>query len=230
MLLTWIMVQIFKKQERITLKSLALTQIREAIQCGKLKPGDRIVETRLAKEMGISKFPIREAIRYLEREGLVVTFPFRGTYVSNFDERDIEELYTLRSALEELAIRILMSKLDEEKIGQLDSILAEMQKAANEEKVDKVISEDMRFHRTICELSGHRKLLEMWMTLENQIKSFIAREEYFYGQANQLVETHYPVLEAIKSGNKQLVEKSIRDHLKNAIGVVKNVPAKTPAP
>jgi DNA-binding GntR family transcriptional regulator len=224
------MAPIFKKQERITLKSLALSQIKGAILSGKLRPGDRIVEARLAQEMGISKFPIREAIRYLEREGLVVTFPFKGTYVSNFDENDVEELYTLRSALEELAIRILMSKLDEEKIAQLDSILADMQKAANEQKVDKVISEDMRFHRTICELSGHRKLLEMWLTLQDQIKSFIAREEYFYGQANQLVETHYPVLEAIKSGNKQLVEKSIRDHLKNAIGVVKNVPAKTPAP
>ena len=188
------------------------------------------MEARLAREMGMSKFPIREAIRYLEREGLVVAFPFKGTYVSNFDERDIEELYTLRSALEELAIRILMGKLDEEKIGKLDSVLAEMQKAAREEKVDKVISEDMRFHRTICELSGHRKLLEMWITLEDQTKSFIAREEYFYGRSNQLVETHYPVLEAIKSGDSELVEKCIREHLKNAVDIVKNIPARTPKP
>jgi DNA-binding GntR family transcriptional regulator len=224
------MVQIFKKQERITLKSLALNQIKGAILSGKLRPGDRIVEARLAREMGISKFPIREAIRYLEREGLVVTFPFKGTYVSNFDEGDIEELYTLRSALEELAIRILMSKLDEEKIGKLDSILADMQKAANEQKVDKVISEDMRFHRTICELSGHRKLLEMWLTLQDQIKSFIAREEYFYGQSDQLVETHYPIIGAIKSGDSELVEKCIREHLKNAVGIVKNIPARTPTP
>jgi DNA-binding GntR family transcriptional regulator len=224
------MVQIFKKQERITLKSLALNQIKGAILSGKLRPGDRIVEARLAREMGISKFPIREAIRYLEREGLVVAFPFKGTYVSNFDEGDIEELYTLRSALEELAIRILMSKLDEEKIGKLDSILADMQKAANEQKVDKVISEDMRFHRTICELSGHRKLLKMWLTLQDQIKSFIAREEYFYGQSDQLVETHYPVIGAIKSGDSELVEKCIREHLKNAVGIVKNIPARTPTP
>lgn len=188
------------------------------------------MEARLAREMGISKFPIREAIRYLEREGLVVTFPFKGTYVSNFDEGDIEELYTLRSALEELAIRILMSKLDEEKIGKLDSILADMQKAANEQKVDKVISEDMRFHRTICELSGHRKLLKMWLTLQDQIKSFIAREEYFYGQSDQLVETHYPIIGAIKSGDSELVEKCVREHLKNAVGIVKNIPARTPTP
>jgi DNA-binding GntR family transcriptional regulator len=220
------MPKIFKKQERTTLKSMALSQIKGAIRSNKLKAGDRIVEARLAEEMGISKFPIREAIRYLEREGLVITIPFKGTYVSNFSEKDIEEIYSLRSALEELAIRIVMSELDKEKIAKLDSILGEMGKAASEGKADKVILEDMRFHRVICELSGHRKLLEMWLTLEDQIRSFIAREEYFYGQSNQLVETHYPLLEAIKWGDSQLAEKCIRDHLKNAAEIVREARSK----
>jgi DNA-binding GntR family transcriptional regulator len=214
---------IFKKQERITLKTQALNEIKRAIQNGKLRAGDRIVETKLAEEMGMSKFPIREAIRYLEKEGLVVSVPFKGTYVSRFDERDVEELYTLRSALEELAIRLFMGRVNESKVEKLETILRQMQKAAKEQKLDKMVSADMQFHRTICELSEHRKLLGIWLTLENQTKSFISREGDSYERQNKLVETHHPILKAIKSGDSQLAEKSIRNHLIQALVLLKNL-------
>lgn len=81
------MTTIFEKQKRETLVDMALRDIRTAIRTGKLKPGDRIVETRLAEEMNISRFPIREALRYLEKEGLVRTSSFKGTYVSEFDKQ-----------------------------------------------------------------------------------------------------------------------------------------------
>jgi DNA-binding GntR family transcriptional regulator len=92
----------------------ALKEIREAIRKGKLKPGDRLVEMQLAEEMHISRFPIREALRYLEKEGLVETKPFKGTYVAKLTERDMEELYSLRSAIEEFAVRILIKDIDDE--------------------------------------------------------------------------------------------------------------------
>jgi len=215
------MYPIFKKQERATLTIKALNQVRKAISSGKIKSGDRLVEAELARQMQISRFPIREAICYLEKEGLVVTIPFKGTYVANFSEKDLEELYTLRSALEELAIRLLMDNLDNTKIKKLDSILASMERAAVEGKVDKLISEDMRFHRTICELSGHRKLLEIWLTLERQLRTFITLEEYYYEKADQFARTHHPVLEAIKSGNINIAERSIRDHLYQALDFIK---------
>jgi DNA-binding GntR family transcriptional regulator len=81
------MTTIFEKQKRETLVDMALRDIRTAIRTGKLKPGDRIVETRLAEKMNISRFPIREALRYLEKEGLVRTSSFKGTYVSEFDKQ-----------------------------------------------------------------------------------------------------------------------------------------------
>lgn len=133
---------IFQKQERTTLKMVALKQIKEALQSGKLKPGDRIVEAELAREMGISRFPIREAISSLEKEGLVVTLPFKGTYVSQFDEEDLEELYTLRSALEELAVRLLVQKISSKEIKKLDSVLKAMEQATHKRKVV-LISADM---------------------------------------------------------------------------------------
>jgi DNA-binding GntR family transcriptional regulator len=190
------MARVFSKQKRPTLMSQALQEIREAIRKGKLKPGDRLVETQLAEEMYISRFPIREALRYLEKEGLVETKPFKGTYVAKLTERDMEELYSLRSAIEEFAIRILIKHINAEKIKKLESIFDSMQQASKNEDLDKLISEDFRFHQTICELSDHRKLLEVW-------------------------KSHIPILEAIQERKIRPAQKAIREHLNWAMQVIR---------
>lgn len=212
---------VFQKQKRTTFKTVALKQIKEAVQSGKLKPGDRIVEAELAREMGISRFPIREAISSLEKEGILITIPFKGTYVSHYDENDLEEIYTLRSALEELAIRLLMEEIASKKIKKLESIMAAMEQAAHKGRVGRLIFGDMQFHQAICELSGHRRLLEAWLTLKDQLGSFMALEEHSYGGPEQLLKTHYPLMEAIKKGDSPLAEKRLREHLFDALQVVK---------
>ena len=171
---------VFTRQKRATLTDQVLKEIREAIRCGKLKPGERLIEMQLAEEMQISRFPIREALRYLEKEGLVETKPFKGSHVAQFTEKDMEELYSLRSSLEELAVRILIENLDEKKIKELETIIQSMQKASLNGNLDQMISEDLRFHQTICELSGHRKLLEIWRTLESQLRGFFNHRERFF--------------------------------------------------
>ena len=207
------MPSVFTKQKRATLTDQALRQIREAIRSGKLKPGDRLVETQLAEEMNISRFPIREALRYLEKEGLVHTEPFKGTYVAQLTEKDMEELYSLRSAIEELAVRILIKTIDEKKIKKLESIVASMIEASKTEDIDKMITEDLRFHQTICELSGHRRLLDVWLNLENQLYIFLTIEKDLFGNSYRFVTTHHPILEAIKGRKIRPAQKAIRDHL-----------------
>lgn len=215
------MARLFTKQKRATLKERALKVIREAIRNGKLKPGERLIETQLAEEMQISRFPIREAMRCLEKEGLVKTEPFKGTYVTQISEKDMEELYSLRSSLEELAVRILIENLDEKKVKKLESIVQVMAQASKTDSLDKMIAEDLRFHQTICELSGHRKLLEVWQTLENQLRVFLMIEKDFFESAYQYVSTHHPILEAIKYRNKKQAEKEIREHLELAMRVIR---------
>lgn len=215
------MARVFSKQKRPTLMNQALEEIRGVIQKGKLKPGDRLVEMQLAKEMHISRFPIREALRYLEKEGLVETKPFKGTYVTQLTERDMEELYSLRSAIEEFAVRILIKHIDAEKIGKLESILQSMQQASKKEDLDKLISEDFRFHQTICELSEHRKLLEVWLTLENQLRVFLTIEKQLFGNSLQFVKSHNPILEAIQGRKIRPAQKAIRDHLDWAMQVIR---------
>jgi len=215
------MAHVFSKQKRPTLMKKALVEIREAIRKGKLKPGDRLVEMQLAEEMHISRFPIREALRFLEKEGLVETKPFKGTYVAQLTERDMEELYSLRSAIEEFAVRILIKHIDEGKIDKLASIFQAMQQASKNEDLDKLIAEDFRFHQTICELSDHRKLLEVWLTLENQLRVFLTIEKQLFGNSTQFVKSHVPILKAIRERKIRPAQKAIRDHLKWAMQVIR---------
>ena len=212
---------VFSSQKRATLTDQALKEIRDAIRSGKLKPGEHLVEMQLAEEMQISRFPIREALRYLEKEGLVETKPFRGTRVAQLTEKDMEELYSLRSSLEELAVRILIENLDEKKIKKLETIIQSMEQASQTGKLDQMISEDLRFHQTICELSGHRKLLEVWRTLESQLQVFLTIEKDFFETAYQYVSTHNPIMEAIKHRNIKSAEQAIREHLELAMRVIR---------
>jgi DNA-binding GntR family transcriptional regulator len=171
--------------------------------------------------MQISRFPIREALRYLEKEGLVETTPFKGTHVARSTEKDMEELYSLRSSLEELAVRILIENLDEKKIKKLETIIQSMQKASQTGNLDQMISEDLRFHQTICELSGHRKLLVVWRTLESQLQVFLNIEKDFFETTYQYVSTHNPIMEAIKNRNIETAEKAIREHLGLAMRIIR---------
>ncbi len=132
----------------------------------------------------------------------------------------MEELYSLRSSLEELAVRILIENLDEKKIKKLGTIIQAMQKASQAGNLDQMISEDLRFHQTICELSGHRKLLEVWRTLESQLQVFLTIEKDFFETAYQYVSTHDPIMEAIKDRNIKRAEKAIRAHLELAMQII----------
>ena len=215
---------VFKKEDRSTLVEKVANQIREAIKSGKLKPGERIIEGDLANDMGISRFPIREAIRYLEKEGLITTTPFKGALVTELTAKDLEEIYALRIVIEELAIRTLVRNLDKEKVEKLESVVMVMKQVArNGKKIEEVIDADLSFHRTICELSENGRLLESWLNLSRQIRAFIGLDGQLWGDdtPGKTLETHYPVFEAIKKGDSDLaasqMKKVITRGYKNAL-------------
>jgi DNA-binding GntR family transcriptional regulator len=198
---------IFQKEDRSTLVVKVANQIREAIKSGKLKPGEHIIEGDLAMDMGISRFPIREAIRYLEKEGLVTTTPYKGAHVTELTEKDLEEIYSLRIVIEELAIRTLIKHIDSEKVKKLESVVTAMKQVAkNCRTIEEVIDVDLSFHRTICELAENRRLLELWLNLSHQLRAFIVLDDHLYGDdtPEKTLETHYPVFEAIKKGDSDL--------------------------
>jgi DNA-binding GntR family transcriptional regulator len=208
---------ILKEQKRPTLMNQALNHVREAIIKGRLKPGDRLVESQLAEQMRISRFPVREALRYLEKEGLVENTPFKGTYVSKFTEKDMEEVFSLRGAIEGLALQILANRIDKKKLDVLEAIIKDMETSAHDGDADKVVANDLRFHRTICEMTGHRKLFFFWETLEHHIYMFLTIEKKVYDPPEYYVASHYPILEALKKNDSELAIARLRIHLEDAM-------------
>ena len=210
-----------KKPKRSTLMAQALAHVREAIINGELKPGDRLIETQLAEQMQISRFPLREALRYLEKEGLVENIPFKGTYVSRFAEQDMEEVFSLRGAIEGLALQILVNRIDDEKLRTLEGVIRDMETSAQNGDAAKVVAHDLRFHRTICEMSGHRKLLLFWEMLEHHIYMFLTIEKEVYNPPERYVITHKPIVEALQKQNPELVLARLRVHLEDAMTQIK---------
>jgi DNA-binding GntR family transcriptional regulator len=206
-----------KEQKRPTLMTQALTHIREAIINRELKPGVRLVESHLAEQMQISRFPIREALRCLEKEGLVENIPFKGTYVSKFSEQDMDEVFSLRGAIEALALQLLINHIDDEKLTTLATIIKNMETSARDGDAASVVLNDLKFHRTVCEMTGHRKLLLFWETLEPHIYLFLTIEKKVYDPPERYVATHYPILEALKKKDSELAAARLRIHLEDAM-------------
>jgi len=201
-----------KIEKRSLLVEQAADQIREAISTGSLKSGDRLIESELAGNMGIGRNALREAIRYLEKEGSVITTPFKGAHVKEFAEQDFGDLYAVRMALEELAIRTIVKNLNDEKIRRLEAVVAGMKRVANGGSIEEIIEADLGFHRAICEVSGNRRLLESWQNLSYQLRSFIGWGDHLYDDdtPETVLGLHYPILDAIKAGKGNMAVKLMR--------------------
>ena len=209
------MEKIFEKEKRSTLPGQVANQIREAIKSGKLKPGDRLIETVLAREMNIGRNAVREAIRYIEKEGLIVTTPFKGAQVVEMSKNDLKDIYDVRNALETLALNTLAVKIDNEKTKVLDAVVKEMKAVSKKGNLQAIIDVDLKFHRTLCELSENKVLLEAWSAISNRLRAFIANGDGLYGEDTPEVTlgTHYPVFDAIKIGDFKLAVRILTEIL-----------------
>jgi len=209
------MEKIFEKEKRSTLPGQVANQIREAIKSGKLKPGDRLIETVLAREMNIGRNAVREAIRYIEKEGLIVTTPFKGAQVVEMSKNDLKNIYDVRNALETLALNTLAVKIDNEKTRVLDAIVKEMKAVSKKGNLQAIIDVDLKFHRTLCELSENKVLLEAWSAISNRLRAFIANGDGLYGEDTPEVTlgTHYPVIDAIKNSDFKLAVRILNEIL-----------------
>ena len=209
------MEKIFEKEKRSTLPGQVANQIREAIKSGKLKPGDRLIETVLAREMNIGRNAVREAIRYIEKEGLIVTTPFKGAQVVELSKNDLKDIYDVRNALETLALNTLTVKIDNEKTRVLDAVVKEMKAVSKKGNLKAIIDIDLKFHRTLCELSENKVLLEAWSAISNRLRAFIANGDGLYGEDTPEVTlgTHYPVIDAIKNSDFKLAVRILNEIL-----------------
>ncbi|GFN24184.1 GntR family transcriptional regulator [Thermanaeromonas sp. C210] len=185
--------------------------IMNAILEGKFAPGDRLVETHIAKQLGVSQAPVREAFRDLERVGIAITVPYYGTFIREYNYKDLIDVYVIRAELEALAIREAISRITIEDIKRLEELLIEMHRANFLQDLKLQVRADIDFHNVIVEASGNNILINLWESIGVYLWTYLSVSVWKY-KAKELVGRHEPILEAIKKRDLQEAESLIRNH------------------
>jgi GntR family transcriptional regulator, gluconate operon transcriptional repressor len=209
-----------EKLKRLSLPDEAAQMLRESIAAGKLAPGTRLVEADMAQQLGISRGTVREALRMLEGQGLVESIPGRGTYVARFSEQDVEEVYSLRSLLEQEAVRLLTSRATADDLVTMEQALTDMFEAASLGKAADLMDRDLKFHKLIWNLAGHRRLAHVLEDLSSQIQMYLAIDTQLYADLVAGIADHQGILDAIRAGSGELAAAKMAAHLKHAAEVV----------
>jgi len=208
---------VFEKLNHNTLSKQVVREIRRQIFSGALKPDQRVVEAEIAAAMGISRGPVREAFAELEKEGLIVTNPRKGTYVKSFSLKDIEEIYTLRAILEGYAVSLAFDRLQEEDLNYLRELLKQITEMAEKKDVIEVARLNMQFHRKILELSNHKRLYDTWQSLLAQTQMLSAMTTEYYTNLIDIRKSHEILLKALMNGDRGHIKKCFEDHILNSM-------------
>lgn len=207
----------------LPLRDVVFQTLREAILKGELKPGERLMELQLASKLGVSRTPIREAIRMLELEGLAVTIPRKGAEVARMTEKDMEDVLQIREALDELAVQIACDKMTEKQLVNLTIAMKNFENSIQTGNLKKVVQTDVEFHDVIYQATDNPKLVNILSNLSEQIYRY--RVEYLKEKENypMLVKEHEEIVTALKDRNKQLAAEMTKKHIRNQAEAVKNI-------
>ena len=204
---------------RTVLREQVKEVLLERILRGELEPGERLVETRLARELGTSQAPVREALRDLELLRLVESEPFRGSRVRAVDDSQLLPVFPVRAALEELAASEAARNADCD-VGALEHELESMREAAAAADWRTQIAHDVAFHRTMVELAGNEPLLQSWLVLGVEVSTAFATYQTLWDQT-ELAEFHVPIIEAIRVGDSRRAGAEARKHVRRTERVVR---------
>jgi DNA-binding GntR family transcriptional regulator len=200
-----------------SLRERVLDVLREAILHGDLKPGQPLIETDLAAQLGVSRAPLREAIQVLNKEGLVETIPYHGTTVRRLSTTDIEELYSLRGALEAFAISRIIACQDHAAVAaDLHAIYEHMLQAANMGDLKRVNEIDRDFHDALIHATGHRLLITTWRSVSLRVRQIMALRNMRNSDLKQVAYNHQPIIEALAVGDAVKAEVLIKAHVASA--------------
>ncbi len=200
-----------------TLAQWALTRLRDMIVQGQLAGGDRLYEHELAASMGISRTPVREAIRQLDREGLVTIHPNRDTVVTDFTAADVREIYQFRAAIEGMAVNLAATEgpLGASASASLFDILAGMEAALEAGEQEAYLDGDIAFHDAVVQASGNARLVEARLRVRAQTRRYTAfpLPRLSVESMRRNLAEHMRIAEAIRDGESEQAEKRMRAHV-----------------
>lgn len=198
------------------LRELVLDAIREAIIKGTLKPRERLMEIQMAEELGVSRTPIREALRKLELEGFIVMVPRKGAYVADISFKDIADVFEIRAALEALAAGLAAERITDEELEEMERLVAEKAEAITEHDMDRLVQVDTLFHEAIYKASRNQRLTNIINNLREQIQRYRTTSLAYPGRMKRSLEEHRSIVEAIQSRDTQIAQQAAREHIENA--------------
>jgi DNA-binding GntR family transcriptional regulator len=198
-----------------TLFSHAYDVLRRAIVTGALQPGQRVNEAEVARQMRISRGPVREAIRRLEQAGLLVSMPRRGTVVVTLAAEDVEEVYTLRADLEQRAIQRATNRMSDADLLELERLLDVMETASVAGDMPALLDADIEFHRHIVKAAGWSQLQRMWESLHPHTLTLYTIRTLVEWSPHMHAERHKPVLDALRARDVRQAESAMREHIVN---------------
>lgn len=206
--------------EYLPLRDVVFNTLRQAILRGEIKPGERLMEIQLANKLGVSRTPIREAIRKLELEGLVLMIPRRGAEVAEITEKSLRDVLEVRGALEELAVKLACQKITDEQIQELRMAEKEFEMALSSGDVTVYAEADVKFHDVIYRATDNQRLIQLLFNLREQMYRFrveyLKREE---AHGNLLIE-HRRIIETIANRDMDAAVDAVCQHIDNQVSAV----------
>lgn len=204
----------FKKTDNISLRQYVYQEIRDAIIKGHLEPGSRIREVEISNQMGVSRGPVREAIRILEQEGFVISHPYRETVVVDISEEEsLNLLVPLRRHFETYAASKASKLLTEDDFAHLDNIVQQMEEASRQNEVERISELDVAFHQFIVERCVSPAMLRIWSSISGQLHARFLIQGYQLPSLASVVEDHRELLSRIREGNLDKIEKYLHAHI-----------------
>lgn len=194
-------------------------RLRDEILDGELPAGSRLLETELAERFGVSRGPVRDALNELGRQGLVQDLPRRGTFVSSLTERDLEEVYVLRRAIEEAAVRLAIARADEADVKEIYQRLVAAEEAYESGDLPVAWDADMAFHRICCQMSGNGRLLEVFEGMASQTVLLMRTELATHASLawTPPVELHRRIADAVAARDVEAAIRAVAEHYQYTI-------------
>ncbi len=200
-----------------SLDDMAYEAIREAIISGSFAAGAPLVETRIAEQLGVSKTPVRAALRRLEARGFVERVPHSGVYVTEYSFQDVQDVFAVRAVLEGLAMRIAASSCSQQEIEEARTLLGAAERALNEGKTGLARELGREWHGLLLSTVANRFLSDMLELLKDHIERGRSMTAIDVDSARKSVEEHTQVLDAIEARNGELAEDLVRTHLMRVV-------------
>lgn len=209
-----------KMDEYLPLRDVVFNTLRQAILRGELKPGERLMEIQLANKLGVSRTPIREAIRKLELEGLVLMIPRRGAEVAQITEKSLRDVLEVRRALEELAVQLACLRMTEAGLEELKAAAARFEAVLGDEDITVVAEADVAFHDVIYMATDNERLISLLNNFREQMYRY--RVEYLKKKEfhSKLLSEHEQIIQAIADGESELATRITSQHIENQVEVV----------